>query len=254
MAHVGMSMILRKKGLYEEALGHCAKALQLNPKLETAYSERGLVLYLRGDYKRSEADYTKAIELNKSDYVVYYNRALSRRSHGDIAGAIDDNSEVIKLNPKLAKTYVNRGQLYYLEKRYDASLSDFREALKIQPGYSYVNLWVYLSRSRMGEQQAATAELRQSLGLPEAADVSNWGHAMTQFILGNQTYESMRMRAESYPVGVKRIRSLCVVEYYAAAKKSLSNDEVGAKSHYQKALNVCPRDSIEYLMASRETS
>jgi tetratricopeptide (TPR) repeat protein len=94
-----------KKGQPDRALADFNKALELNPRLAEAYSNRGWAYFEKGQYDQAIADCDKALELN----------------------------------PRLAEAYNNRAIAYYLKKDYDKAWEDVHKAqsfgYKVHPGF-----------------------------------------------------------------------------------------------------------------------
>ena len=52
------------QGLYEEAISHYEKAIQIDPDYANAYSWRGAAYSMLGQHQTAIADFTKAIQLD----------------------------------------------------------------------------------------------------------------------------------------------------------------------------------------------
>jgi tetratricopeptide (TPR) repeat protein len=59
------------KGEHEQAISDYTKAIEINPKSASAYTDRGLAYKRKGEYDLAISDYTKAIEINSKDAVAY---------------------------------------------------------------------------------------------------------------------------------------------------------------------------------------
>lgn len=66
------------------------KAIVMDPKNITAYSNRGQIYKITGKYDRAIADYTTAISLGLKVALVYHNRGLAYRAKGDTARSNTD--------------------------------------------------------------------------------------------------------------------------------------------------------------------
>jgi tetratricopeptide (TPR) repeat protein len=99
---------------YKEAIADLNKALEIDPKISSAFSFRGQAHFELGNYQQAINDYNKAIEL-KPQYAnakAYYNRGVAYGKLGNYQQAINDYNKAIQLNPKDAKAYFNRGVAY----------------------------------------------------------------------------------------------------------------------------------------------
>ena len=75
------------------------------------------------------------------DAVKYNDSGSDKYTKGDLDGAISDYNQAIKLNPKLAKAYYNRGLARYDKGSLDEAIADYDQAIKLNPKYedAYVN-------------------------------------------------------------------------------------------------------------------
>ena len=91
-----------RKEQYEEALGHYAQAIELDPRFAAAYNHRGLVYWSLDDVERAIADYSRAIKLKPRHGPFYYSRALAHRALGNREAAIADFEKVLELTPSFS--------------------------------------------------------------------------------------------------------------------------------------------------------
>jgi tetratricopeptide (TPR) repeat protein len=81
------------KGEYDRAIADFTEAIRLDPKLATAYSNRGLAYEKKGGYDRAIADFNQAIRLNPNDALSLCRRGKAKQkinepgSDADIARA-----------------------------------------------------------------------------------------------------------------------------------------------------------------------
>jgi tetratricopeptide (TPR) repeat protein len=79
--------------------------------------------------------------------------------------ALSDYNQALNINPRLAEAYNNRGFLYYQQGKSDLALSDFNQALNINPRYATA----YNNRGTLYyyrlEREKAIRDLRQAAEL-----------------------------------------------------------------------------------------
>jgi len=81
--------------------------------------------------QQSINDFNKAIELNPKDEVAYYNRGNTYRTLGNYQQAINDYNKAIELNPKDADAYCNRGVAYYALGNIDMAIQNLKMSAQL---------------------------------------------------------------------------------------------------------------------------
>jgi TonB family protein len=100
------------KGEYDSAVNDYNKAIELNPKDEVAYLNRGRAYHNKTNYDLAIADFDKAIEINPKDLSAYLNRGDAFEKKGSAQQAIGDYKKVVELdaNNEAAKNNLKRLQ------------------------------------------------------------------------------------------------------------------------------------------------
>ena len=116
------------------------------PEQEEIY-EAAQEAYHAGDYDKSVSLYTQLIEIDPESHLYYCGRAAAYYAQGDYQRAVDDFTESIKRQPT-AFVLLWRGNSYAMLKQTDKALSDYADALRIEP----TSLNPYLYRSLLYHQ------------------------------------------------------------------------------------------------------
>ncbi len=107
------------------------------------------------------------------DAKFYNNRGAAYGEKGQYDQAISDFNQAIEINPRYIKAYNNRGIVYRLRRQYDRAISDFNKAIEMNPldPEAYNNLaWLFATAKapRFGDGKRAV-----KLAL-KACELSDW--------------------------------------------------------------------------------
>ena len=75
------------------------RLLQLSPRHQRGWNERGVAAAALGDIGAAIRDFSRAVEVGPPSALVHFNRALARQAAGDLVGARDDYSRALELDP-----------------------------------------------------------------------------------------------------------------------------------------------------------
>ena len=104
--------------------------------------------------------------------VAYYNRGVAHSHSGEYEKAISDYNEAIRINPEDALAYYNRGLIYDNSGEYEKAISDYNEAIRINPEYADAYLGRGLIYDNSGEYEKAISDYNEAIRInPEYADV-----------------------------------------------------------------------------------
>ncbi len=110
------------------------------------------------------------------DAKFYNNRGTTFGEKGQYDQAISDFNNAIEINPRYIKAYNNRGIVYRLKGRYDKAILDFNKAIEINPldAEGYNNLaWLFATAKAPGFRNGKKAV---DLAL-KACELSEWRNA-----------------------------------------------------------------------------
>ena len=149
-AYVIRGAAYSSKGDFDNGIADCDRAIELNPNYIAGYVNRGFAYYEKGDYDQAVADFNHAIELDSSNSILFAVRGVAYRERGDFDQAIADFNRVIELDPDNASAYVDRGLTYYSKGDFDQTIADFSRAIELDPNEAgtYANLgeaWLHQS-------------------------------------------------------------------------------------------------------------
>lgn len=118
---------------YEKAIEHYTNAIQLDPFLLEAYTNRAFNYKEIGQYEDAIKDCDIVVELNSNDPGAYYNRSIVYDAMGEVDKAIKDLTKVIELDPDSISAYNDRGLSYKNKGEFDNAIKDYNKAIELDP-------------------------------------------------------------------------------------------------------------------------
>ena len=156
---------------YNDAVVDFSKAITFDPKLAAAYSMRGDIYLGRRDYDHAIADYSAAIPLNSRRCRISIMTAATpiwraglrprhRRLRPDNQAQSQIHGRILQprqrlfaktelrprdrrllsgdqAHPEYTAAYVSRGNAYFGKRDYDRAVTDFSQAMKLNPKYTF---------------------------------------------------------------------------------------------------------------------
>jgi len=141
-------------------------------------------------------------------------------------------NEFMRQYPVLILGMSLRGTTYYVRGDFAAAVQDLRIASVA--GAPRDRIWLFLARSRLGEDGRAELAAGRSRSKP-----GGWPDPVVAMFLGERT--PAQMQAAAVKAG-KRCEGL----FFAAQWHLLRGDEAGTIAAYRNVLDACPRDGTEY--------
>jgi tetratricopeptide (TPR) repeat protein len=136
-AYQSRADLLRRLEQCDLALADFDRVIELTPEgAGGAYVGRGFCFIQLKEYDRAIADFDVLIKLdpNNGKGVGANAWGLKGRVHsvvGDLDNSISDYGEAIKLDPKRANFFFNRGSLWAIKGEEDQALADYEQAIKL---------------------------------------------------------------------------------------------------------------------------
>jgi len=124
---------LAKLGKYEEAIACYDKALEINPKKESAWCNKGWTLGELGKYEEAIACYDKALEIDPKKESAWYNKGIDLGELGKYEEAIVCYDKALEINPKKESAWYNKGIDLGELGKYEEAIACYDKALEINP-------------------------------------------------------------------------------------------------------------------------
>ena len=231
---------------YDLAMADFETAMRLNPKYANAYARRGAVFGATNQHDRAFADFQVALQLENDNTLVYNHRGLLYASKGEYDSALEDFGAALRVDPYVQVAYLNRGAAYSQLGQFNRAVPDFVRAIELKPADSVAVLWLYLARTRNG--QDAMWELQQNL---RRLNLKNWPGPVADLYLGTAMNDTiLRATEDTDPMLYKDKR--CKAYFYLGQHALLKGNPPEAIRFFRAALDGGSPISIEYLGAREE--
>jgi lipoprotein NlpI len=221
-----------------------SEAIRLDPKLASAYNDRGNAYGARGNIGRAIADFDEAIRLEPKFVSAYIDRGNAYRARGDNDHAIADFSEAIRLDPKSADAYYNRGLAYLYSGDLAKALADVSEASELDPQDAYKALWADI----LAQRNNAASRLSQASA---QIDMTPWPGPIIRMFLGRMPPETVLAAADD-PDAKKKKSQVCDANFYSGELALRLNAKDEAVRLFRLAASGCARDVNEWFAANAE--
>ena len=225
----------------------------LNPDNATVYFRRGSAKASHGEFVAALADLNQAIELNPDYPEAYRVLALIKIQLDDRLGALADVNHAIKLSPKFDEAYRLRGTLFYQAYDFADALTDFRHISNLKTGSfpDYLHFIIWMTRSRLGETAAATAELQAYLKTRRPLVPTDWPINIARFLTGDLAEAELIKIADTADANHYAGRH-CEVWFTAGSKRLINGDQPGAMEYFKKCVATGLKLKVEYMIATAE--
>ncbi len=113
---------------YKEAIPLAENFVKTSPKSADAYGIRAQLYSRMGQTQKAIDDVTKAIQLEPKNDVFYTNRGFEKIDLKDYKGSLADSEVAIKLNSKTAYPVQNSGLVYFLQRDFVKAASFYKKS------------------------------------------------------------------------------------------------------------------------------
>ncbi len=156
------------KGDTDLALEDLGKALELRPKAPEILSLRSDLLQKRGDWALAVSDLDQAVRLDPQNGRLRNDRCWARAQGGlELDLALADCNEAIAIGDAAvrADALESRGLIYVRRSQLDRALTDYEEALNLEPRKASALYMRGLIRRRLGDAAQGDADIARAQAL-----------------------------------------------------------------------------------------
>ncbi|MCZ6836278.1 MAG: tetratricopeptide repeat protein [Planctomycetota bacterium] len=245
------------------------QASQAVDQLEDAKSDFKIVLELEPDHRRSHQELGElCLELGQFELAGEYLREAVARVPSAASAwrtlgwsswgiqryddAIESFSKAIEEDEFNLNGHLGRGVTRVFMGRFEESLTDLKHATSSsQQRTDYAHFFLYLTRLRLGLDDAASQTLRAHKSSRRPDSGADWPGSVTEFLLGEMTEEQLLERINetgSMPDPLIAVEGY----YYIAMMRMFAGDEAGAIEAFRRSLDTKVYHYYEYHASQAE--
>lgn len=144
------------------------KALELDETLGEAHASLGFLrMFWHWDWQGAEIEFKRAIELKPNYATAYQWYALWLAAQGRLDEAKKEMGKAIELDPLSPNMRADLAQIHYFAHQYDEAIADCRQALDLDPNFSFAHHNLVAIYTKKGMQtEAVTQQLKAEEGRP----------------------------------------------------------------------------------------
>ena len=176
----------------------------------------------------------------ENDAEAYYKRGEEYLEEEDYDKAISEFTEAIRLNPKYAEAYSKRGAAYANKGDYDIAMSDYNEAIRLKPNYAEAYSDRGIMYAGKGNYDKALSDLNKAIRLNPKYARAYYHRGYVYSIKGDHNKaisdcnEAIRLKPDDTAYG------------YRGYVYSIKGDHNKAISDYTEAIRLNPNLAKTY--------
>jgi lipoprotein NlpI len=231
---------------YAAAMPYFDAALGQHPNNAEILAMRARALNSSGEPLRALPNIDEAVSRAPDAIRYRMARASIRNNSGDHAGALSDYQFVLEREPNNGFARYQRGLSYFDAGRFAEAAQDFKEHRRLRPDWLFGAIWLYLTRTRAGEN--GRAELEQ---VAAGTSLGEWPGAIIEMLLERISPEDLLDSAIDTDEQKERDRT-CEALFYIGEYYLIKGDRAAAARALRGSIAMGVTDFIEYVRAGVE--
>jgi Flp pilus assembly protein TadD len=155
----------RQMDQQDRAVADCSRAIELDPTLAEAWCYRGLARFFKGQNEAAIAEFTRAIELDPRLAAAFDGRGVALTHDDKLDEAERDLARALELDPRNGHTWSHRAIVMLKRGDMDRAIADCSRAVELDP--SMYRAWCNLgfAREKKGDVEGAVQAFERALAL-----------------------------------------------------------------------------------------
>src|ERR1051325_2951485 len=172
---------------------------------------------------------------------MYYYRGTIWMNKKDYKRAIEDFTEAAQRDPTLPQAHQTLGFARFFVGDFQPAARNFADSLDLRRDDVYAMLWIYIVRSRDGENDAKNI-LRQ---VSREVNISEWPGTLVAYYLGNMNQEAL-LKAANDSDPKRRREKQCEATFYIGQQLLIEGKKAEAAKMFKAALAPNVTKFVEY--------
>ncbi|MBA4303946.1 MAG: hypothetical protein C0424_06960 [Sphingobacteriaceae bacterium] len=164
-------MVYLEQKNIEKAISSFLTSIEQDPEYTEAYMQLALA-QMESNPKLAHQYLTNVIKLDEGHQEAYYARGMLLQEQGYSDSAQADYDKILSINPQHLDATYNTGYIHLLEKRYDNAIVWFSKVLQIDGKHVRAMYNRGLAYELKGDKEAAQKEFREALRLEPGFDLA----------------------------------------------------------------------------------
>jgi tetratricopeptide (TPR) repeat protein len=157
---------------FEEANARFDRALELCPRLASAWAGKGLASNALGQVREAIRCYDESLRLDPRNPAVWHDKGNTLSAIGRLEGALNCFNEALILDPQNALAWNNKGGCLASLGRLDEAIACYDSALSLDPSYALAWYARGVVEERLGDLENALTAYKQFLALGSDQDAA----------------------------------------------------------------------------------
>ncbi len=251
--YVRRAFVRESVGDFPGAIDEYTRGLDADPGLGPADEGRAGARVASGDWDGAIQDCGRAIGRSPRNFLAHRTRGLARIGKGEYDEALGDLNRSLELSRGMGTGRFERALAHYGKGAWSEALADLRaaagEGILGPRTAGKLPLLIWVARARLGEREAADAELARSFKDRKVDPLFEGCGRTAEFLLGrlgaDELLESVRREA-----GDAAGDRLGEAHYYVGVRARIEGDVSRAAEHFLHALRSAVRRDLPEFLAT----
>jgi tetratricopeptide (TPR) repeat protein len=170
----------------------------------------------------------------------YVNRGNENYRKGDYTSAITDYSEAIRINPNYADAYYWRGAAKSFLSDKQGAIADYSKAIRLNPNYADAYYWRGKTKFSLNDKKGAITDYSEAIRInPNYAEAYS-ARADAKYV------EDKQGTISDYSEAIRLNSSYSYAYYWRGQAKLSLDDKQGAIADFDKAIQLNPDNALAY--------